>query len=249
MMTEDCEEAVTIYGTRSDKALDGKIKVEGAAASGAAADMAGTPAKFVSFKRKRSSSQYKGVMFIKRQNKWRAQICLKRKKYYLGMYSTEEEAARARDRKVIEVFGYEADCLNFPETCYKIIEESNENQRANFLMLNSAPTSTSGSNPDDDAPPPTPNSYRCSRPSHMMLPQFPQLMESSQTAAAYSLAMLSGSIVPNFGPALSPEMLTLFAANPHWFNATQNIPQTSYGLNGFDVARMNYYLNVMNASN
>lgn len=33
--------------------------------------------RVVSFKRKSSSSKYKGVLFVKSQQKWRAQICTK----------------------------------------------------------------------------------------------------------------------------------------------------------------------------
>lgn len=63
-------------------------------------------------------SQYKGVFWNKRANKWEAGIGSmvdgKRKKHYLGVYIKEEDAARAYDVKAVEFFG-EFAFLNFKE--------------------------------------------------------------------------------------------------------------------------------------
>ena len=42
------------------------------------------------------SSKFLGVTYNKRENKWRAQIQINKKKYSLGTYVTEEEAYQAR---------------------------------------------------------------------------------------------------------------------------------------------------------
>ncbi|UCD53098.1 MAG: HNH endonuclease [Phycisphaerales bacterium] len=60
------------------------------------------------------SSRYKGVHRDKRTGKYTAQIRPRRKQIHLGAFDSEIEAARAYDRKAIEVFGEYA-WLNFPE--------------------------------------------------------------------------------------------------------------------------------------
>ena len=42
------------------------------------------------------SSKYLGVTFNKKENKWRSQIQVNKKKYSLGAYNTEIEAYKAR---------------------------------------------------------------------------------------------------------------------------------------------------------
>lgn len=59
------------------------------------------------------TSQYKGVSWHTRDRKWRASIRFNYKKYNLGNFSSEEDAARAYDAKAMEFFGSHAR-LNFP---------------------------------------------------------------------------------------------------------------------------------------
>lgn len=59
------------------------------------------------------SSVYRGVFWVKGENKWRAMIGYKGKRYALGRYTNEEEAARAYDKKAFELLGADA-FLNFP---------------------------------------------------------------------------------------------------------------------------------------
>jgi hypothetical protein len=59
------------------------------------------------------TSRYRGVLWNGRR-KWRVQIQYKGKVHYLGYFNIEEEAARAWDRKALELFG-EFARLNFPK--------------------------------------------------------------------------------------------------------------------------------------
>jgi|TARA_R110002020_G_C15975619_1_gene747963 hypothetical protein len=63
----------------------------------------------------------KGLKYIGKMKKinelskpWEAYIMFNQKNIYLGSYKTKEEAARAYDKKAIELFGEFAQ-LNFPE--------------------------------------------------------------------------------------------------------------------------------------
>ncbi len=65
-------------------------------------------------KKRGSLSRYKGVGYSKDRHKWYAQIKIMGKDIWLGYHATEVEAARAYDRKAVELFGEFAN-LNFPE--------------------------------------------------------------------------------------------------------------------------------------
>jgi hypothetical protein len=51
------------------------------------------------------SSKYLGVTYHKPSKKWYAQIETNKKCFFLGSYSTQEEAARAYNKKALELFG------------------------------------------------------------------------------------------------------------------------------------------------
>jgi hypothetical protein len=56
-------------------------------------------------KQHRGSNTYKGAYWEPGRRRWRASIAVNGKTMHLGHYATEEEAARAYDRKAIELFG------------------------------------------------------------------------------------------------------------------------------------------------
>lgn len=65
-------------------------------------------------KRLNTSSKYIGVCKIKSRNKYLASIGKDSKNIHIGIYADEKEAAIARDKKAIELYGKYAR-LNFPE--------------------------------------------------------------------------------------------------------------------------------------
>lgn len=60
----------------------------------------------------KKTTRFKGI--VKRKNKWRAYITFNGKETHLGYFKSEEEAARAYDKKAKELFG-EFARLNFPK--------------------------------------------------------------------------------------------------------------------------------------
>jgi hypothetical protein len=65
-------------------------------------------------KRNGTSSRFIGVHYHKSAGKWCAAIHFEGKHIHLGLFTDEVEAARAYDRKAVELFG-EFARLNFPE--------------------------------------------------------------------------------------------------------------------------------------
>jgi len=59
------------------------------------------------------SSQYKGVSWYAYNRKWCVQVVAGGRRYYLGLFKDEIEAALAYDRAAVELHG-EFACLNFP---------------------------------------------------------------------------------------------------------------------------------------
>lgn len=92
--------------------------------------------KLISFKRKKGNSKFKGVFYVKRQDKWRAQMCLGGKKKYIGSYKVEIEAALARDQKVRELFGNCKNMLNFPEVSSSVGCFRSQNSRKSYQKPN-----------------------------------------------------------------------------------------------------------------
>ena len=65
-------------------------------------------------KKRGTASRFRGVGFNKDYGKHFADIYYKGKRYFLGYYPNEIEAARARDHKAVELIG-ESARVNFPE--------------------------------------------------------------------------------------------------------------------------------------
>lgn len=64
-------------------------------------------------KRKNSTSIYMGVSYNKKTTRWTSCIWKDKKRYGCGIFSDEIEAAKAYDKKVLEIYGKDAK-LNFP---------------------------------------------------------------------------------------------------------------------------------------
>ncbi|WP_010243847.1 AP2 domain-containing protein [Acetivibrio cellulolyticus] len=60
------------------------------------------------------TSKYVGVSFNRRINRWTAQITYNYKMYHLGRFDDEIKAAKAYDKKALELFGEKAK-LNFKD--------------------------------------------------------------------------------------------------------------------------------------
>lgn len=74
--------------------------------------------------RKKPYTGYKGVTWARSSGKWMAQIVANGKKHYLGLYVDKHRAAKAYDRKAVELFGKRAG-LNFscPDEVYDQTED------------------------------------------------------------------------------------------------------------------------------
>lgn len=62
----------------------------------------------------RGVSQYKGVYWHKIADKWHAQVCIDKRRIYLGLFTDESAAARAYDSAAVRYFGKFVR-LNFPQ--------------------------------------------------------------------------------------------------------------------------------------
>ena len=72
-----------------------------------------------------NTSGYRGVSWKQASSKWSSNVQFNKINYFLGTFSDPEKAARARDKKAIELYGDKA-ILNFPREEY--IKESNNGQ-------------------------------------------------------------------------------------------------------------------------
>jgi len=54
---------------------------------------------------RRNTSGFKGVSFSKKDKKWQAKICKDYKIYWLGLFALPELAAKAYNKKAIDLFG------------------------------------------------------------------------------------------------------------------------------------------------
>lgn len=66
-----------------------------------------------------ATSQYRGVRKIPKKNPWCACCTINGKNNHIGVFATEEEAARARDRFVLANFPGKTIALNFPHSDYQ----------------------------------------------------------------------------------------------------------------------------------
>lgn len=81
-------------------------------------------------KTKSNKTGYKGVSFISKVNKYRADIKINKKCYYLGLFNTLEEAAEAYNKKAAEAFGKFAS-LNIIGAIDEKKEKTSKNRKAN----------------------------------------------------------------------------------------------------------------------
>lgn len=65
-------------------------------------------------KRMKGTSRFKGVCWSAASKKWRASIVINNRQIYLGLFADELDAAKAYDKKALELFGEHAH-LNLPE--------------------------------------------------------------------------------------------------------------------------------------
>ena len=79
-------------------------------------------------KRKNSSSQYKGVQWNKNKQKWYAEFKYLGKRFCLGYFNKEQDAAKERDWFVINYYGRNT-MLNFPNYNYDDYNASKFNRR------------------------------------------------------------------------------------------------------------------------
>ena len=64
------------------------------------------------------TSRYRGVFWVEAEKKWRAQFSYKGKRYTIGRFDNELDAAKAYDKKAHDVIGKQA-YFNFPKEATK----------------------------------------------------------------------------------------------------------------------------------
>lgn len=99
-------------------------------------------------KRRKASSRYRGVYYNKLSNSWRARIWLGGVSENLGCFETEEEAARAFDKRAIEIRGPGAS-VNFPQSIQASKEEGNH-QNESSISSNASTTNLLKRRRDDE---------------------------------------------------------------------------------------------------
>ena len=80
--------------------------------------LGGIAARGIKLSTRECTSRYVGVRWHNKRKKWQAYIHIGKKQHHLGVYSTEEEAARAYDRASLLLINCEEIKLNFDKGNY-----------------------------------------------------------------------------------------------------------------------------------
>ena len=115
---EQEQDAANAYNTAKEQIKRGTFKAAAAAAKAARKKPGDANSR---------SSKYRGVRWQRQQKKWYAGLQFQGKHYYLGFHPTEEEAARAYDKKSRELRGTKA-LLNLPNDGERRVGEALKTQ-------------------------------------------------------------------------------------------------------------------------